>query len=111
MVLPAFLRDGIDQNENDFAQSQIDDSDEHIPTNQEAEHIFGSVKSSSSLFSNAKSSSSLFQDLTNQEKLRDDLDFDDHARIKRTSLTKADLIDLPSPPKIKRMSPPKTSIV
>ena len=85
--MPDFLRDGIDQNENDFDD---DDTDGHIPTNQEAENVFGSVKSSSSLFSNAKSTSSLFQDLTNQEKLRDDLDFDDDTTrpIKRTSLTK-----------------------
>ena len=117
LVLPDFLRD---QNENDDFE-RIDDSDEHIPSNQEAENIFGSnVKSSSSLFSNAASktsSCSLFQDLTNQEKLNDILDFEQtpsQRPIKRTSLTKADLIDLPSPPKMMKrnnLSPPKTSIV
>ena len=121
LVLPDFLRD---QNENDDFERIIDDSsDGLIPSNQEAENIFGSnVKSSSSLFSNAASSTSktstcsLFQDLTNQEKLND-MDFDQpitsaQQRPKRTSLTKADLIDLPSPPKLtKRSSPPKTSIV
>jgi len=117
LVLPDFLRD---QNENDDFE-RIDDSDEHIPSNQEAENIFGSnVKSSSSLFSNAASktsSCSLFQDLTNQEKLNDILDFEEtpsQRPIKRTSLTKADLIDLPSPPKMMKrnnLSPPKTSIV
>ena len=132
LVLPDFLRD---QNRNDQNQNDQDDLDEDdnddlglddfdddedddddfdqliggkIPSGEEAENIFGrNAKSSSSLFSSAKSTSSLFQDLTNQERLKDS----EEGLKKRSSLTKADLIDLPSPPKLKRMSPPKTSVV
>jgi len=126
LVLPDFLRD---QNRNDQNQNDEDDLDNDdlglddfdddeddfdqliggkIPSGEEAENIFGrNAKSSSSLFSSAKSTSSLFQDLTNQERLKDS----EEGLKKRSSLTKADLIDLPSPPKLKRMSPPKTSVV
>ena len=129
LVLPDFLRD---QNRNDQNQNDEDDLDDNddlglddfdddeddddfdqliggkIPSGEEAENIFGrNAKSSSSLFSTAKSTSSLFQDLTNQERLKDS----EEGLKKRSSLTKADLIDLPSPPKLKRMSPPKTSVV
>ena len=130
LVLPDFLRDQNrnDQNQNDdldddnddlglddFDDDEDDDEDDFdqliggkIPSGEEAENIFGrSAKSSSSLFSSAKSTSSLFQDLTNQERLKDS----EEGLKKRSSLTKADLIDLPSPPKLKRMSPPKTSVV
>ena len=131
LVLPDFLRDQNrnDQNQNDDDLGDDDDNDDlglddfdddeddddfdqliggKIPSGEEAENIFGrSSKSSSSLFSSAKSTSSLFQDLTNQERLKDS----EEGLKKRSSLTKADLIDLPSPPKLKRMSPPKTSVV
>merc|ERR1711990_18430 len=129
LVLPDFLRDQNrnDQNQNDddldddnddlglddFDDDEDDDDFDQliggkIPSGEEAENIFGrNAKSSSSLFSSAKSTSSLFQDLTNQERLKDS----EEGLKKRSSLTKADLIDLPSPPKLKRMSPPKTSVV
>ena len=130
LVLPDFLRDqnrndqnqnddDLDDNDNDdlglddFDDDEDDDDFDQliggkIPSGEEAENIFGrSSKSSSSLFSSAKSTSSLFQDLTNQERLKDS----EEGLKKRSSLTKADLIDLPSPPKLKRMSPPKTSVV
>lgn len=126
LILPDFLRDQNrnDQNQNDeddldnddLGLDDFDDDDDDfdqliggkIPSGEEAENIFGrNAKSSSSLFSSAKSTSSLFQDLTNQERLKDS----EEGLKKRSSLTKADLIDLPSPPKLKRMSPPKTSVV
>jgi hypothetical protein len=129
LVLPDFLQSGasssrhteelidcnLNENQDDISDGLFDDGKGIIPTGDEAENMFR-TGSTSSLFSNTKSTSSLFQDITNQinqppnqYNLKDEPG--DEGMKKRSSLTKADLIDLPSPPKIKRMSPPKTSVV